>query len=71
VSETLLPRPKVLTLFDRFVAGSSSKVKSSVQRGLRSALTTQYPKVEPFLDDILPKKAQLDLVKIPDRVRRD
>lgn len=27
-----------------------------------------YPLLEPHIDDILPKKEQLDLVKIPDRV---
>lgn len=27
-----------------------------------------YPRLEPYLDEILPKKEQVDLVKIPDRV---
>ena len=28
----------------------------------------EYPKLEPYIEDILPKKEQLDLVKLPDRV---
>ncbi|TKA64243.1 hypothetical protein B0A55_11735 [Friedmanniomyces simplex] len=53
---------------DRFVPGSRSKVKSSAQRAIRAKVLETYPKLEPHLDDILPKKEQLDLLKIPDRV---
>ncbi|KAF2727550.1 hypothetical protein EJ04DRAFT_478821 [Polyplosphaeria fusca] len=48
--------------------GAKSKVKSSAQRAIRSKVIEQYPKLEPYIDDILPKKEQLDLVKLPDRV---
>ncbi|KAF2651892.1 hypothetical protein K491DRAFT_696037 [Lophiostoma macrostomum CBS 122681] len=49
-------------------AGSKSKVKSSAQRGIRSKVVDQYPLLEPYMDEIMPKKEQLDLVKLPDRV---
>ncbi|KAF2003317.1 hypothetical protein P154DRAFT_520266 [Amniculicola lignicola CBS 123094] len=48
--------------------GAKSKVKSSAQRGIRSKVLEQYPLLEPYIDDIMPKKEQLDLVKLPDRV---
>ncbi|KAB8068971.1 hypothetical protein BDV29DRAFT_161884 [Aspergillus leporis] len=44
-----------------------SKVKSSVQRGLRQRFLETYPGFEPYIDEILPKKAQLDAVKLPER----
>ena len=49
-------------------AGAKSKVKSSVQRAIRNNVLETYPLLEPYIDDILPKKSQLDLVKLPDRV---
>ncbi|KIX04918.1 uncharacterized protein Z518_05789 [Rhinocladiella mackenziei CBS 650.93] len=49
-------------------AGAKSKVKSSVQRGIRAKVLETYPKLEPHIDEIMPKKSQLDLVKLPDRV---
>ncbi|KAF2762038.1 translation machinery-associated protein 20 [Pseudovirgaria hyperparasitica] len=48
-------------------AGSKSKVKSSAQRAIRQKVLDTYPALEPYIDDILPKKEQLDLVKLPDR----
>ncbi|KAJ5383147.1 Pseudouridine synthase/archaeosine transglycosylase [Penicillium concentricum] len=45
-----------------------SKVKSSVQRGLRQKLLETYPGFEPFIEDVMPKKASLEAVKLPDRV---
>jgi len=48
-------------------AGSKSKVKSSVQRGIRSKVVEEYPLLEPFIDEIIPKKGQLDHIKLPDR----
>ncbi|KAK5137401.1 hypothetical protein LTR08_008979 [Meristemomyces frigidus] len=51
------------------VAGSNkSKVKSSAQRAIRAKVLETYPRLEPHIDEILPKKEQLDLVKLPDRV---
>ncbi|KIX95405.1 uncharacterized protein Z520_08922 [Fonsecaea multimorphosa CBS 102226] len=49
-------------------AGAKSKVKSSVQRAIRAKVLETYPDLEPCIDDIMPKKSQLDLVKLPDRV---
>lgn len=44
--------------------GAKTKVKSSVQRGIRAKVAEQYPLLEPYLDQIIPKKEQLDLVKL-------
>ncbi|KAL2817772.1 hypothetical protein BJX63DRAFT_92042 [Aspergillus granulosus] len=44
-----------------------SKVKSSVQRTLRQKLIEAHPLCEPYIDEILPKKAQLDAVKLPEK----
>lgn len=52
----------------RFSPGAKSKVKSSAQRAIRARVLETYPLLEPHIDEILPKKEQLDLVKIPDRV---
>ena len=38
------------------------------QRGIRAKVLETYPLLESHIDEILPKKSQLDLVKIPDRV---
>ncbi|EPE06230.1 translation machinery-associated protein 20 [Ophiostoma piceae UAMH 11346] len=43
------------------------KLKSSVQRSLRQSLLTTYPLLTPFADEILPKKASLLSIKLPDR----
>ncbi|EME49483.1 hypothetical protein DOTSEDRAFT_76779 [Dothistroma septosporum NZE10] len=51
-----------------FTAGAKSKVKSSAQRAIRAKVIETYPRIEPYIDDILPKKEQVDLVKLPDRV---
>lgn len=51
-----------------FSPGAKSKVKSSAQRAIRAKVVETYPNIEPYIDDILPKKEQIDLVKIPDRV---
>jgi hypothetical protein len=44
--------------------GSKSKVKSSVQRSLRNQLITTYPLLAPHIDEIIPKKEQLDAMKM-------
>ncbi|KAL2872116.1 P-loop containing nucleoside triphosphate hydrolase protein [Aspergillus lucknowensis] len=44
-----------------------SKVKSSVQRALRQKLVDAHPLCERYIDEILPKKAQLDAVKLPEK----
>ncbi|KAI4152131.1 MAG: hypothetical protein L6R39_001882 [Caloplaca ligustica] len=48
--------------------GAKSKVKSSVQRAIRTKITETYPLLAPHIDETIPKKSQLDLVKLPDRV---
>ncbi|KAL9000365.1 MAG: hypothetical protein Q9188_005692 [Gyalolechia gomerana] len=48
--------------------GAKSKVKSSVQRAIRTKITETYPLLTPHIDEIIPKKSQLDLLKLPDRV---
>lgn len=53
---------------DSLVPGSKTKIKSSVQRSIRARILETYPLLEPHLETILPKKSQLDLVKLPDRV---
>lgn len=48
--------------------GAKTKIKSSVQRGIRQRVLDTYPLLTPHIDDILPKKSQLDAMKLPDRV---
>lgn len=66
---TLRQQPHSLTMPSHsFSPGAKSKVKSSVQRTIRSKIVETYPKIEPYIEQIMPKKDQLDLVKLPDRV---
>ncbi|KAK2755888.1 translation machinery-associated protein 20 [Arachnomyces sp. PD_36] len=44
--------------------GSRSKVKSSAQRGLRAKFVETYPGFEPYIDEIMPKKSQLEAMKL-------
>jgi hypothetical protein len=44
--------------------GSKSKVKSSIQRALKQQLVSTYPLLEPHIDEIIPKKEQLDAMKM-------
>ncbi|XXG98143.1 hypothetical protein Hte_004464 [Hypoxylon texense] len=44
-----------------------SKLKSSVQRGLRGSLLATYPLLGPYIEEILPKKGSLEQMKLPDR----
>ncbi|KAL8843382.1 MAG: hypothetical protein Q9176_001995 [Flavoplaca citrina] len=48
--------------------GAKSKVKSSVQRAIRTKITDTYPGLAPHIDEIIPKKSQLDSLKLPDRI---
>ncbi|KAK2752817.1 translation machinery-associated protein 20 [Onygenales sp. PD_40] len=48
--------------------GARSKVKSSVQRAVRQKFLETYPGFEPYIEEIIPKKASLEVVKLPDRV---
>ncbi|KAF4585372.1 translation machinery-associated protein 20 [Ophiocordyceps camponoti-floridani] len=47
--------------------GPKQKLKSSAQRTLRQSLQTTYPLLAPYMDEVLPKKASLDSMKLPDR----
>lgn len=38
-----------------------------MQRGLRQSLLTTYPLLTPHIDEVLPKKAALEQMKLPDR----
>jgi hypothetical protein len=48
--------------FSENIAGQT-QLKSSVQRGIRSKIIDQYPALEPILDDLMPKKTPIVLVK--------
>ena len=49
---------------DSLTPGAKSKVKSSAQRAIRAKAIETYPRLEPYMDDIMPKKEQIDLVKV-------
>jgi PUA domain protein len=61
-------------MFSKFAHGSRADIKSttplksSVQRNLKTKLVEIYPKLEPFIDDIMPKKSQMSLVKCEERI---
>ena len=48
-------------------AAPKQRLKSSVQRGIRQSLLSTYPLLTPHIDEILPKKASLESMKLPDR----
>eukprot|EP00033_Pygsuia_biforma_P003544 GCRY01003879.1.p1 GENE.GCRY01003879.1~~GCRY01003879.1.p1 ORF type:complete len:182 (-),score=25.66 GCRY01003879.1:202-747(-) len=47
---------------------STSKVKSSVQRGIRASVLEQYPMLEDDIDNILPKKEPMSLSKCDSKI---
>ena len=47
--------------------GPRTKLKSSAQRAIRTRLTETFPLLAPHIDSIVPKKEQLDVLKLPDR----
>ena len=47
---------------------STSQIKNSVQRGIQAQIVSQYPKLEPIIDQILPKKSML-LAKCQDHIQ--
>lgn len=57
------PAPPFLSL----TPSPKQKLKSSVQRSLRQALLTTYPLLTPYIDEVLPKKASLESMKLPER----
>lgn len=44
-------------------------MKSSIQRTLKSKLVAQYPKLEPVIDELIPKKSQLEVIKCEDKIQ--
>ncbi|QLQ81613.1 hypothetical protein HG537_0F03740 [Torulaspora globosa] len=48
---------------------SRSKVKSSIQRTLKAKLVSQYPKLEDVIDELIPKKSQIELIKCEDKIQ--
>jgi PUA domain protein len=52
----------------RITTPQKSKLKSSIQRNLRQKLLDQFPLLAPHIDEILPKKSQLDLIKLPEKL---
>lgn len=61
-------------MFKKFTpedVSTQNQVKSSIQRGIRAKVCSTYPSLEESgaIDDILPKKEQAILAKLPDRVQ--
>ncbi|KAK2006853.1 hypothetical protein LZ32DRAFT_610883 [Colletotrichum eremochloae] len=57
-----------LPLLPRSITSApKQKLKSSVQRSLRNSLLATYPLLNPFIDEVMPKKASLEQMKLPDR----
>lgn len=58
---------RVLIFFFRFddkeMVSGVNNAKSSVQKSIRNSVTENYPFIEPYLDQIIPKKGDLKLVK--------
>ncbi|TYZ68300.1 hypothetical protein PybrP1_012851 [[Pythium] brassicae (nom. inval.)] len=48
---------------------TSSKVKSSQQRTIRAKVLEQYPAIEPYLEELLPKKAPMVVAKCQNYVQ--
>ncbi|CAI4410221.1 CQS_1a_G0013460.mRNA.1.CDS.1 [Saccharomyces cerevisiae] len=55
--------------FTREDVHSRSKVKSSIQRTLKAKLVKQYPKIEDVIDELIPKKSQIELIKCEDKIQ--
>ncbi|KAK8589246.1 hypothetical protein V6N13_088101 [Hibiscus sabdariffa] len=56
----------LINMFKKFSSedvSSQNQVKASVQRKIRQSIAEEYPGLEPVLDDLLPKKAPLIVVK--------
>jgi len=59
-------------MFKKFVAkdeiSGTSQLKSSVQRAIRNKLIENYPSIEPYLEQILPKKESIVLIKCKEHI---
>lgn len=65
--------PRIGAMFKRFTQeeciSSQSQIKSSVGRGIRSAILEQYPKIEAVVDDLLPKKDPMVIAKCTNHIQ--
>ncbi|KAB5556198.1 hypothetical protein DKX38_007107 [Salix brachista] len=59
----LMGSKMVLFKFSNDEVSSQNQVKASVQRKIRQSIADEYPGLEPVLDDFLPKKSPLIVVK--------
>ncbi|XP_057312940.1 malignant T-cell-amplified sequence 1 homolog isoform X1 [Hydractinia symbiolongicarpus] len=59
-------------MFKKFVAkeeiSGTSQLKSSVQRGIRTKVLELYPAIEHYIDQILPKKESIVLIKCKEHI---
>lgn len=59
-------------MFKRFTLDESvsgqSQIKSSLQRSIRAKILEQIPAIEPYLEDVLPKKDKMVLAKVAGHV---
>lgn len=55
--------------FSREDVHSRSNVKSSVQRTLKTKLVSQFPKLEEVIDELVPKKSHVELIKCEDKIQ--
>lgn len=46
-----------------------TNVKSSIQRGLKTKFTSQFEKFEEVIDDVIPKKSQVEILKCEDKIQ--
>lgn len=44
-------------------------MKSSVQRTLKTKLVSQYPELESVIDELIPKKSHIELIKCEDKIQ--
>ncbi|SIO73465.1 PUA domain protein [Babesia microti strain RI] len=47
---------------------SQNQIKSSAQRAIKSAILSQFPRLEPVINDIFSKKPPLIIAKCPDHI---
>ena len=47
---------------------TTTTLKNSAVRGMKASVCSQYPAIEPFIDDIIPKKDEVKEAKGKDRV---
>src|SRR5437868_3903924 len=45
-----------------------TQIKSSVQKGIKAKIVEQFPAIEPYIDDIVPKKEGIKVVKCHEHI---